>query len=377
MLEASSPFICMGGVLVYQSLALMIMLVVVGCQQPNISRTHEVWNDANAPLRMKAEYQTNLAKLPLSASLRTRPWSDSYWPSYKGGIAYRWLAEEYGFGYTPPTLEELKSMTPVAIARLSPAEKYDIFRGRFDYPMVTLERMRTNPSKESWEGICHGWAVAAYNYHEPKPVVIKSKDKIEIPFGATDVKALLSYVDGEWSTEPDVFLGARCNRDLAKTPSAGRSAECKDVNAGSFHIVLANQIGILGKSFVADVTRDLQVWNHPVHGFESKVVGERKPKGGEAPGTVIVKTVETKMSYRIEVEPSWDNPGRDDVVAVKEYSYELELDQAGNIVGGEWISDDRPDFLWSKSPAKLEGPFADIGTIYKRSIRGPAATLPE
>ncbi len=39
---------------------------------------------------------------------------------------------------------------------LSPAEKYDIYVGRYDYPTVQSEWKRTNPEDAHWEGLCHG-----------------------------------------------------------------------------------------------------------------------------------------------------------------------------------------------------------------------------
>ena len=34
-------------------------------------------------------------------------------------------------------------------------------------------------------------------------------------------------------------------------------------------------------------------------------------------------------------------------MAEKVYSYRVELDQSGAIVGGEWLNEMRPDFLWT------------------------------
>jgi hypothetical protein len=40
-----------------------------------------------------------------------------------------------------------------------------------------------------------------------------------------------------------------------------------------------------------------------------------------------------------------DAPSTDDLKTVK-YRYDLELDQQNRIVGGEWYSKERPDFIW-------------------------------
>ena len=49
-------------------------------------------------------------------------------------------------------------------------------------------------------------------------------------------------------------------------------------------------------------------------------------------------------------------------MAEKVYSYRLELDISGSIVGGEWLNELRPDFLWS-----MEKPeFLDAASIGRR-----------
>ena len=43
----------------------------------------------NDPRGLNQDIVTRLAELPASGSLRDVPWSGSYWPKNKGGIAYR------------------------------------------------------------------------------------------------------------------------------------------------------------------------------------------------------------------------------------------------------------------------------------------------
>ena len=57
------------------------------------------------------------------------------------------------------------------------------FRGGFDEP--------------AWAGYCHGWAPAANRFEEPLPVTVRNADGVEIPFGSSDVKALLTYFEAE------------------------------------------------------------------------------------------------------------------------------------------------------------------------------------
>ena len=79
------------------------------------------------------------------------------------------------------TLAQLQNMTANQISSLSPAEKLDIFAGRFDYPTVNSEWQRTSPQDAQWEGLCHGWAPASQFYLQPEPVNMTSKDQLIIP----------------------------------------------------------------------------------------------------------------------------------------------------------------------------------------------------
>ena len=54
-------------------------------------------------------------------------WSESFWPSNTGGIAYRWNhPNPQPFKYKLHSLSELRSMTIDQIDQLSPSELYDI-----------------------------------------------------------------------------------------------------------------------------------------------------------------------------------------------------------------------------------------------------------
>lgn len=350
----------------------VLALGAAGCgQKNNGSNTSEAWNRQNDPLNLNGEYNRVLTELPLEASIETPPWSDSYWPSSRGGLANRWKDwSSDPFTAALKTKEEVAQLTEKELALLSPAEKYDIFIGSYDYPLTSHERRRTSPDAQGWEGLCHGWAAAAANFSEPKPVLVESAEGIKIPFGSADVKALLTFLQGEYSNERTRFLGARCNVDLDTNPDAATRAECRDTNAGAFHIVISNQLGLRKESFVADVTRDLQVWNQPVHGFKSTIVSYQDPSPGAAAGTVKEAVIETTMTYTVEVGAMWDaligTSGHSD--SYESYNYRIELNANGVIIGGEWISDNRPDFLWIQKRARFSGFFRKMQSIYDASM---------
>jgi hypothetical protein len=324
------------------------------------------WNGNNNPSNLKESFVRQFGMLPSSGKLDDQeiPWSDTYWPSRLGSIAYRWNAEKkVGWKYASPTREQVMKMSRSELAQLSPAEKYDIYRGRFDYPTKAKAQANASPRAKDWAGICHGWSPASTHHREPQPVDRTNPDGVVIPFGSSDVKGLLSFFYAFYAESEKHQLGARCFTNALSFVSG-----CKDVNAGAFHIVLANMIGIRKQGFVADVDRLKEVWNNPVYQFTSRVVQTAGPSRKSAPGTVKQVLVETDMTYTDELEdPLW-NPvvGTDQFMKVtKNYKYWLELGSSDEILGGEWETYDRPDFLWTSTRAEWTGEWSQLSEIYQ------------
>jgi hypothetical protein len=336
-----------------------------------ISHTEEAWNANNDPRLLRAQFKTALADLPLTGKTRSRPWSDSYWPNFQGGLANRWNDPNYPdpFNYTLNDETNVRKMSSEQLSQLSPAEKYDIYMGNFEYPLVKMERSRTSADDPGWFGLCHGWAPASLNFAEPQPTVVKGPSGIDIPFGSSDIKALLTLAQ-QFGTNTRV-MGERCNADLIANPEKGRDPACRDVNAGSFHIALTNLLGIAERGFVAEISRGQEVWNQPVYAFTSKIVDQSdEVPAGSAPGTVKIAHISTTMNYVAEIGAHWDNPlpvidVADDPSVILEYS--VELDATGMIIGGEWTTDDHPDFLWTQNTPHWFGYYTGIKKIYEAS----------
>lgn len=379
-------------------------LILLTSLTANAGDNKRAWDNDNNPNKMGFDYITRtysydntFEALPLEGSLTKAPWSGDYWPTYKGGITYRWNSDKStneNIAYDLNEATNIKSLD--ALSKLSPSEKYDLFLGRTDFPLTSYERERTNVLKTipgtdaydssfkipTWEGLCHAWAPATILFDSPSPVVVKGLSGQEIPFGASDIKALLTYHLHHNKAQTQ-FLGGRCNVDLADLKRQlqrgeitkaqyNRVAEngaCEDTNAGAFHIVLTNQIALKDQGFIADVTRDLEVWNQAVHSYETSIISTKMGASKKAaPGTVKEITVLTKMHYTVEIQHSYDETSEYNSTYTKSYRYTLELDKNGRIIGGEWISEDRPDFLWKQDLPKWDGFFAPLEEIYKASV---------
>jgi len=368
--------------------ALLTTSVVISCgrigdeirtDSTNASNLMEEWDTENDPVHLADDYTHIFSDLLLEGKIDQNPWPDSYWPSYQGGISARWnwrgqMDRDEDGEYKLYTKDELLVAENNSIVKqLSPAEKYDLLRGDYDYKMVQTERERTDPSQPSWWGLCHGWAAASLNFAEPKPVLMTNADGLEIEFGSSDIKALLTYAQQYrrfyFATK---FLGGRCDDDLDTDPDAGDKPQCKDVNAGSFHIVIANELGKYKRGFVADITRDAEVWNQPVVGFTSKIIDQTdEVYETAAPGTVKIVHIETELAYGVESQPRWEPQvpdNNDDHITTRRLNYTIEIDQNGAIIGGEWVTGERPDFMWRQTPPAFRGFFTELAELYEKAI---------
>jgi len=203
-------------------------------------------------------------------------------------------------------------------------------------------------------------------------VTMKNKDGLEIPFGSSDVKALLSYFLAQFASDQEKvqFIGERCNTDLQENPKKADSPECSDTNSGSFHVMLTNMIGLAGTAFICDVDRNFEVWNQPMTKYEYMVGKTSAPTNTSAPGTVKQQSVSLTMYYVKETYPS--ATAHKPLILNKKYNYLLDLDADGNILGGSYDKNgwERVDFMWAQEAPAFFGYFEQLDTIYKASIGG-------
>lgn len=378
-----------------------------------------------------SKFSTKLDELPVSGSLDLAGiWSDDYWPTFQGGISHRWSypgwKSQDKSAYNLLSRDEVVNASKEVLNYLSPSEKYDVLQNDYDFSLTKFERQRTGVLKTfrerpefeedydipTWEGLCHGWAPATIEFAEPHPVSYKNAEGIEIKMYSSDIKALLTFMY-HYQSPKSTILGKRCNEDPPEEMDAlyyrvengeisieeyksqikeeydsgkidfnkyiallgeARSVEsCQDSNAGAFHIVLANQIGRMNQGFVIDVTREAEVWNQGVVSYEfneiARYEGEEISKYAAA-GTAQEVEYKTVIYYISEVAPhkSPEDYEKARAVTSAEFNYKVELDGDGQIIGGSWLSYDRPDFLWKQDRPKFEGYFEKLGKIYDLSI---------
>lgn len=363
---------------------LMALPTVLSCKQRAFNsdnKVQEAWDDFNNPAQLNTVTVVAYSKLPTTGSSVKLPWSDIYWPSHLGGIAMRWRnGTQTPFTVQRPSEAVIRTMSSEQIAALSPAEKYDIFKGRLDFPTVQVELERTDPADPQWFGLCHGWSSATLNFDEPKAVTLKSASGIEIPFGSSDVKALLAFAQGVVYLPKINVLGQRCKFDLVGGTRLRNRPECRDTNAGSFHLILTNLVGLQRRTVIADISNGREVWNFPIYRYSSRELYRQDASVGAAPQAVSEVIVETDVDYIVEIaQPEWNHLGDRNRLASKRHSYRyaVELDSSGRIVGGRWMSEEHPDFVWVQAKAKFHGYYAAIEEIYLRSLESTSNSGPQ
>ena len=353
------------------------------------------------------------AKGLMSAKLSETPWSDTYWPIYQGQLGARYADGQFNSAYdeesgsmwvgynkyvTKPenTLAAIyKSKDASKIDTLSPSEKYDLLIGDLTtytmngtvLPASSLEKGYLTPSQwksgesyhrnsgkvEEWMGLCHGWAPAAFMAPRPSNSIktTAADGQTSIKWYPSDLKGLATY---SWGTlrPTTTFVGGRCNvQDPETDPETGRvlAEECNDVNPGTWHLGVVNQLGQAKRSFVIDATYDYQVWNQPMYSYTytyfNPQTGEPVSKLSEAtvkmadftkdkfkkfrsPKAVAVVGVNMDIQYIVEggaTHAEIDKPENDSITGTS-YMYDLEIDANGNVIGGEWYENSHPDFLW-------------------------------
>lgn len=352
----------------------------------------------SSPLEME---QRNLLK----GRAAEQPWSDDYWPIYSGILGKRYAdpmfaykdnwQENYRYILDVSALKIVQEGDSDKVKVLSPSEKYDLLVGDLGLGLTNQSWQTGKPywdrygEVETWMGICHGWAPAAFKENRPfkKVEVLAADKKTELTFYPADIKGLFSLLWANARYEQR-FIGTRCNSQDPEEDENGRttSPECFDNNPAAWHLTVVNGMGIHKRSLVFDATYDYQVWNQPLVGYEyshfnpmtkteklsfqESLVELRKwnddpYKKYRSQKAVYLVGVEMRVDYAVEIEPEAldvEDSTFDRVVSVY-YLYDLELDDKYQVIGGEWYQNAHPDFLWTPTVKSFAQSPYDSGLI--------------
>ena len=365
------------------------------------------WNDANDPSLFSDDLEYELAKLPEDGAAARTPWAGTYWATYEDNINYKWAgassdspAAKYGQAFDVPGLEDIISRLYGIDSRTSAKTckadgDCDSSKGEACATRAGKDEGRCIPT---WFGICHAWAPVAIM--EPEPVDPVTRNGVT--FKVNDLKALITLIYNHTASR---FLSQRCNQDASgiEVDEFGNPTEsgCKDTNAGAFHVITTNYLGLKGQAFVEDKTYDDEVWNQPVAAYRinsqaevtakeaNEALGVKAPDGGEVPETYAFNSravkfylVAMELDYISESSAHTDGNLSSKIAQytnTDDYRYVLEVDEDGKVNGGEWVGASKknhPDFLWlptgRRSNAIAEGKlsYAVIKDMLDESVNG-------
>lgn len=313
-------------------------------------KLQEAWKGFSEPEIMSSGFTHKLSELPLSGAIAINPrgWSGDYWSARKGGINYRWNAPvKTGYDLESPSKARAFSMSQEELKTLAPTEKYDLLMGHYDYPLVKEVDGTASRLASDWAGICHGWAPSTLYHNEPTPKTLLNPDGLNIPFGSGDIKALISYYYAFHNHGDVDQVGLRCF--FGRWLGAARGCQ-EDLNAGAFHIVLTNKIGLEHEGFIMDIERWREVWNHPAIAYQSVILADNLPVSKDAATNAVKEMrIKTVVLHGDGSKPTWGTVfgTEHQKTDQQEYVYRIELNSEGKIIGGTWESAKRPDFIWS------------------------------
>ncbi|ETK77346.1 hypothetical protein L915_16385 [Phytophthora nicotianae] len=330
--------------------------------------------------------EMNLKNLPTIGVHTPSPWAGPYWPTYQDSINVVWSegqpspAEKYAKAFGLDVKEFMDKDNGVdSQSKRTKCSSDNDCASRTDGSKCAIRDGKTSGyCIPTWFGICHAWAPAAILEAEPNCPVTHNG----VTFQPLDIKGLISNVyDG--AGVATVFTGARYNGGDDGADEYGRhtNAAYRDLNPAYFHIASANILGKLNATFVADVDAAAEVWNQPVRGFkvfEQTAMSleeaaqtfyglEEYPWNAEAKSIVYVKS---RLSWIFETYTDGGLVASGEInryTTGKYYYYLLELDDAGDIIGGEWVyasDSDHPDFLWVPKSKPAANTVTSIGLSY-------------
>ncbi|KAJ8533407.1 hypothetical protein ON010_g13847 [Phytophthora cinnamomi] len=344
--------------------------------------------------------EMNLKNLPTLGVHTPSPWPGPYWPTYQDSVNVVWddgqpsasekYAKAFGLDVTSfmDTVSKYNGIDSMSM-RTQCTTDSDCSSLKDGSGCAIRDGKTSGYCIPTWYGICHAWTPASILEAEPNCPVTHNG----VTFKPMDLKALISLVyDG--ASVPTIFTGTRFNGGADTPDKYGRhsSAAYRDLNPAFFHIASANLLGKLNATFVADVTAGSEVWNQPVRGFKVYEQTEMTPKKAaqtfyglqKYPWNAAAKSivyVKSRLSWIFE---TYTDGGLVASGAVNKfttgayYTYLLEMDKQGNIIGGEWVYDsdaDHPDFLWlpKAKPAadtvtRVGLSYADVSMLLAKSV---------
>ncbi|MBF0300195.1 MAG: PKD domain-containing protein [Oligoflexia bacterium] len=329
------------------------------------------WGEDDNPSLFNTNLNFKIALLPLRGEASKIPWAGSYWPTYKDSINDRWAGsttlsavEKYEQAFSKTGIKNLVSQEYGIDAQTDANTCYSNSDCSSTNGEACAKKNGSTVGRciPTWFGVCHAWAPAAIMENEPLRAITVNNTEFKV----NDLKALLTY--GYNTGLKTKFVSLRCNLDETQITydeyGNPTNPECKDTNAGTFHIVTTNYLGVMKESFVEDRTFDDEVWNQPVRAYEITLQEHVSATTANqllgVTGSTYNFNLQAASLYHVKMRFHYIGESAQNIdgnlsatinsyTHYDDYEYILEIDSSGNIIGGEWVGNSKkshPDFLW-------------------------------
>lgn len=186
-------------------------------------------------------------------------------------------------------------------------------------------------STPAWYGHCNGRTAASIRHAEPQKSVVRNG----VVFTPADIKGLLAEIYMYSETE---FLGGIDH----------------SVNPATFHVIISSWLGRGSHPVGMDSTLGEVVFNYPIYAYATS---HAKRSGNR---------VEVKMNAAYAKSSNSEYNQSPRLKAIKYFHYVLDLNEQGEIIGGEYYRDSaRVDMLWApQKPVQAGEEGNELGNPY-------------
>jgi hypothetical protein len=341
---------------------------LIGILPDNLESLEEMHKSGLLKSKLSRKHLWSSLSWPLNSGTLAHRYSDQDWPKNK-----KW-SEQHAYYEKNNTLKILKSKNRIAINALSPAEKIDIVLGDSDFTLAKAlwkegaQYNKTFGAVDPWVNLNFGWAASTTMLRTPKkPVVLSSPNGIKVTFSSTDIKGLGALLWAKTQYKR-LYTGVRCNKLQPNKSQSGRISDeaCPEFDPAVFHRTVVNRIGQQKKFLIMDASLDEDLWNAPIVNYEYSYFNPedlsiadnlnsakaalpfKSDNYAKYRNTKSREVVGIAMTIHFLANNSFDSPSNR--ILKTQYFYDLELDQKGLLVGGEWYNNKHPDFLWAPAP---------------------------
>ena len=163
-----------------------------------------------------------------------------------------------------------------------------------------------------WHGHCNGWTAATIRHAEPQESVIRNG----VTFTPADIKGLLA----------EIYI----YQDIEKV-----GGEYGVVHPAELHVALTNWVGRMSHPVGMEADPGKEKWNYPIYSYSSS-----HAKRGN-------RRVEVKTNVKYAYFSQGEQQQSPRLARQRYFHYALDLNEAGEIVGGYYYRDSsRIDLLW-------------------------------